>query len=111
MPPSTDTAGCRATGPAAIPRTACAEGSRWTHAASDPAVAVSLHAWSIRRLSDLKIILFGASGMVGAGALREALDAPEVETVLSVGRRPSGVTHPKLRELFLPNLFDFAAVE
>ena len=59
----------------------------------------------------MKIILFGASGMVGAGALREALNAPEVEIVLSIGRRSSGVTHPKLRELFLPDLFDFAAVE
>jgi len=59
----------------------------------------------------MKIILIGASGMVGAGALREALDAPEVESVLSIGRRPCGVEHPKLRELLLPDLFDFAAVE
>jgi uncharacterized protein YbjT (DUF2867 family) len=59
----------------------------------------------------MRIILFGASGMVGAGALREALEAPEVEAVLSVGRRPCGVDHPKLRELLLPDLFDFAAVE
>ena len=49
--------------------------------------------------------------MVGAGALREALNAPEVETVLSIGRRPSGVVHPKLRELLVPDLFDFAAAE
>ena len=49
--------------------------------------------------------------MVGAGALREALNAPEVESVLSIGRRPCGVEHPKLRELLLPDLFDFAAVE
>ena len=49
--------------------------------------------------------------MVGAGALREALNAPGVEAVLSVGRRSCGVRHPKLRELLLPDLFDFAAVE
>jgi uncharacterized protein YbjT (DUF2867 family) len=59
----------------------------------------------------MKIILLGASGMVGAGALREALAAPEVEAVLSVGRRPCGVVHPKLRELLLPDLFDYSAVE
>lgn len=59
----------------------------------------------------MKIILLGASGMVGAGALREALAAPEVEAVLSVGRRPCGASHPKLRELLLPDLFDLAAVE
>lgn len=62
-------------------------------------------------MANLKVILFGASGMVGAGALREALNAPEVESVLSIGRRSCGVTHPKLRELHVPNLFDFAAVE
>ena len=59
----------------------------------------------------MKIILFGASGMVGSGALREALRSPEVDAVLSVGRHPCGVGHPKLRELILPDLFEFAAVE
>ena len=49
--------------------------------------------------------------MVGAGALREALGSPDVEAVLSIGRRPSGVAHPKLRELVVPDLFDVAAVE
>ncbi len=59
----------------------------------------------------MKLILFGATGMVGQGALREALADPGVETVLSVGRRACGVRHPKLRELLLPDLFDFAKVE
>ena len=59
----------------------------------------------------MKLILFGASGMVGAGALREALDAPEVESVLCIGRRSCGAEHPKLSELLLSDLFDVAAVE
>jgi uncharacterized protein YbjT (DUF2867 family) len=59
----------------------------------------------------MKLILFGATGMVGSGALREALADPGVEAVLSVGRRSCGVEHPKLRELLLPNLFDFSAAE
>lgn len=59
----------------------------------------------------MKLILLGASGMVGAGALREALAAPEVESVLSIGRRSSGVVHPKLRELLVPDLFDMSNVE
>jgi hypothetical protein len=59
----------------------------------------------------MKLILFGATGMVGVGTLREALADPEVEAVLSVGRRPCGLAHSKLRELLLPDLFDFAAVE
>ena len=49
--------------------------------------------------------------MVGAGALREALADPDVEAVLGISRRPCRVEHPKLHELLLPDLFDFAAVE
>ena len=60
---------------------------------------------------NVKLILFGATGMVGAGALREALADPGVDAVLSVGRRPCGVDHPKLRELLLPDLFDLTAAE
>jgi uncharacterized protein YbjT (DUF2867 family) len=52
----------------------------------------------------MNVILFGASGMVGAGVLRECLEDPQVKTVLSVGRRASGVSNPKLRELLLPEL-------
>ena len=59
----------------------------------------------------MKLILFGATGMVGAGALREALNDPDVDEVLSISRRACGVAHAKLRELLVPDLFDFAAVE
>lgn len=59
----------------------------------------------------MKLILFGATGMVGAGALREALAAPQVDKVLSIGRRSCGVVHSKLEELLLPDLFEFGAVE
>ena len=59
----------------------------------------------------MKLILFGATGMVGAGVLREALAEPDVEVVLSVSRRSCGVSHPKLRELLIPDMFDFSAYE
>lgn len=59
----------------------------------------------------MKLILFGATGMVGAGVMREALADPDVSDVLSVSRRPCGSTDPKLRELLVPDLFEFAAVE
>lgn len=59
----------------------------------------------------MKLILFGASGMVGTGVLREALADPSVTAVLAVGRRSCGASHPKLRELLIPDLFDFAAHE
>jgi len=48
--------------------------------------------------------------MVGGGALRECLEDPEVDAVLSVGRRPCGLTHAKLRELHHADLFDLGAV-
>lgn len=59
----------------------------------------------------MKLILFGATGMVGTGVLREALADPAIETVLSIGRRPCGTVHPKLRELLISDLFTFADVE
>jgi len=55
----------------------------------------------------MKVILFGATGMVGQSVLRECLRDDGVEAVLSVGRRASGQTHPKLRELVRADLFDF----
>ena len=47
----------------------------------------------------MKVILFGATGMVGQGVLRECLRSSEVEGVLSIVRRASGQQHPKLREI------------
>ena len=46
----------------------------------------------------VRVIIFGATGMVGQGVRRESLLAADVEEVLSVGRRPTGVQHRKLRE-------------
>lgn len=58
-----------------------------------------------------RIILTGATGMVGEGVLLALLSQPNVEAVLSVSRQPSGHQHPKLRELLVPNFFDLSAVE
>jgi uncharacterized protein YbjT (DUF2867 family) len=59
----------------------------------------------------MKVILFGATGMVGQGVLRECLLDAGVEQVLSVGRTAAGQQHAKLRELVLPDLFDYSASE
>jgi uncharacterized protein YbjT (DUF2867 family) len=59
----------------------------------------------------MKVIIFGATGMVGQGALRESLLAADVEEVLSVGRRPTGVRHPKLREITLADFADLTPIE
>ena len=48
--------------------------------------------------------------MVGQGVLRECLLDPEVESVTTIGRRASGVAHPKLTELVHADLLDFSAI-
>jgi uncharacterized protein YbjT (DUF2867 family) len=59
----------------------------------------------------MKVILFGATGMVGQGILRECLLDPDVQHILSIVRSPSGQQHPKLRELVHTNFFDYSAIE
>jgi len=59
----------------------------------------------------MKVLIFGATGMIGQGALRECLLDPEVEAVLTVGRSPTGARHAKLRDIVHPDLFDLAAIE
>ncbi|HEX6252028.1 MAG TPA: hypothetical protein VFZ56_11395 [Gemmatimonadaceae bacterium] len=56
----------------------------------------------------MRVILFGATGMVGQAVLRECLRDDTVDTVLAVGRNSTGVTHPKLRELIRRDMFDFS---
>jgi uncharacterized protein YbjT (DUF2867 family) len=58
----------------------------------------------------MRAVVFGASGMVGQGVLRECLGNDAVESVLLVGRSPSGVTHAKVRELVRPDLYDYTSV-
>lgn len=58
----------------------------------------------------MDVILFGATGMVGQGVLRECLLDPEAHRVLSIGRSASGQQHPKLREIVRDNLFDFTDI-
>ena len=59
----------------------------------------------------MKVILFGATGMVGQGVLRECLLDPGVERVLAVGRSPTGQRDPKLVELTCDNFVDYNAIE
>ena len=59
----------------------------------------------------MKVILFGATGMVGQGVLRECLADPDVDRVLVVGRNPCGADDPKIREIVREDLFEYADVE
>jgi uncharacterized protein YbjT (DUF2867 family) len=59
----------------------------------------------------VEVILFGATGMVGQGVLRQCLLDPSVERVLVVGRRGTGQEHEKLREIVHEDFEDFSAIE
>jgi uncharacterized protein YbjT (DUF2867 family) len=59
----------------------------------------------------MKVLVFGASGMVGQGVLRECLIDPGVTEVLVVGRSPLGQPHPKLREVVVPDVGQLTVVE
>ena len=50
--------------------------------------------------------LSGTTGFVGEGVLLECLKSNKVEKVLSVSRKTTGRTHPKLEELIIPNFKD-----
>jgi len=59
----------------------------------------------------MKVILFGATGMVGQGVLRECLLDPGIDAVLAVGRSATGQQHPKLREIVHADFTDYSAIE
>ncbi len=59
----------------------------------------------------MKVLLFGATGMVGQGVLRECLLDPDIELVQTVGRTASGVVNPKLREIVHTDLWHYESIE
>jgi uncharacterized protein YbjT (DUF2867 family) len=59
----------------------------------------------------LKIILFGASGMIGQGVLRECLLDPQIESILAIVRSEIGQQHDKLRTLVHNDFFDFSSIK
>lgn len=59
----------------------------------------------------MKVLIFGGTGMVGQGVLRECLLDSGVELVVTVGRTATGVQHPKLREVVQPDLWDYSSIE
>jgi uncharacterized protein YbjT (DUF2867 family) len=59
----------------------------------------------------VKVILFGATGMVGQGVLRECLLASDVDNVLAIGRTGTGQQHAKLQEIVRSDLFDLSPIE
>lgn len=59
----------------------------------------------------MRVVIFGATGMVGRGVLLECLDSPTIDDVLVVGRRPLDMAHPKLAERIHEDFSDLSALE
>lgn len=55
----------------------------------------------------MKVVLFGATGMVGSGALARCLSDSRVESVLVIGRSSCGVDHPKVQEILHTDFFRY----
>jgi uncharacterized protein YbjT (DUF2867 family) len=58
----------------------------------------------------VRVLLFGATGMIGQGVLRECLLDPKVVMVQTVGRAATGIQHPKLREIVHQDLWNYAGI-
>ena len=60
--------------------------------------------------SSLCVLVTGVTGMVGEGVLHECLQHPSIASVVVLSRKPSGVTHPKLREILQGDFFDLSSI-
>src|SRR5580704_235872 len=65
---------------------------------------------SLPTVGQKRLVIVGASGMVGGYALRYALENPAVSSVSAIGRRKLGVSHPKLKEVLHQNFADCSAL-
>jgi hypothetical protein len=58
----------------------------------------------------MKVVIFGATGMIGYGVLLECLDDAGIEAVTTVGRRAVDIEHDKLAQILHDDFTDFSAV-
>ena len=58
----------------------------------------------------MKIILTGATGMVGNGALINLLKREDITGILSISRKPSGISNPKLKEIIHKDFYDLSSI-
>jgi uncharacterized protein YbjT (DUF2867 family) len=65
---------------------------------------------SVSAVSEKRLVIVGASGMVGGYALRYALDNSAVKSVTSIGRKKLGISHPKLKEVLHQNFADCSSL-
>ena len=59
----------------------------------------------------IRVIITGATGMVGEGVLHECLLHEAVENILVINRKTCGAKHPKLKEIIHADFFDLSSIE
>lgn len=59
----------------------------------------------------IKVMVTGATGMVGEGVMLTCLGHPDVDQVLVINRKPNGITHPKLKEIIHGDFFNLGPIE
>jgi saccharopine dehydrogenase-like NADP-dependent oxidoreductase len=59
----------------------------------------------------IRAIITGATGMVGEGVLNECLQHPQVEAILIINRKATGLKHPKLKEIIHQDFFNISPIE
>lgn len=62
-------------------------------------------------MTKLKAIVTGATGMVGEGVMYECLQHTDVEEVLVLTRKPTGYSHPKLKEIIHADFYDITPIQ
>lgn len=58
-----------------------------------------------------KVVITGATGMVGKGVLLECMDHSSIDQILLVNRSTAGIKHPKVREVLVSDFFDLSAIK
>ena len=59
----------------------------------------------------MKVIITGATGMVGKGVLLECLDSQKISAVLSISRTSLAMNHPKLKEILLQDFTNVDSIQ
>lgn len=59
----------------------------------------------------LNVVIFGATGMVGSGVIRECITNPSISSVISVNRRSTNIKHDKITEIIHQDFLDYSAIE
>ena len=104
-----DTNGTRSSREECVPP-ACTSRLRRSASCAAEVTSFALVRALVKRETIMKVVIFGATGMVGQGVLRECLLDPDVESVLAVVRNSSLPQHGKLREIVHRDVSDLSAI-